>query len=210
MSIIDLEKSLSELHKELTRLLPAIPLAEKAIDTVEIAKAIPEKHQQLINELKTVFINPDELENEEFLNVYTRITNLLSELISVKEQIEEFIRDIVDLVEYLKNNDIPKKLEAVNFQLTGINNSLLTLQGQLNTIQSSINNISNTVDNIRQNSEVIITEIKNLENSTKQYFQNIDSKQNKHEKDLKMIKTILFVVCGLVITGTIAIILVLR
>ena len=210
MSIIELEKSLSELHKELVKLSPATELAAKAVETVNLAKAIPLKHQQLITELKSVFINPDELENKEFVNVYSNMNILLGELHEVKGSIIKYSKRITDLVEYLKNNDIPKKLEAINFQLTGINNSLLTLQGQLNTIQGSINNITNTVDNIKQNSEIIIADIKNFESSAKQNFQSIEKKQNKQEKDIKMIKTILLVICGLIVTGTIVIIFLLK
>ncbi len=221
MSMIELEKSLSELHKELARLSPAIKLAEKAVETIELAKAIPERHQQLIKELKAVFVNPDESEKKEFINVYTSIKKLLSELDNVKESIIEYGKKITDLVEYLKNNDIPKKLETINFQLTSINNSLLAVQGQLNGIQSSINNISNTVDNIRQNTDKIIVDVKNsresleekikaFENSTTQKFQEIAKRQDKQDKELKTLKTILFIICGLIVIGTIATIVVLK
>jgi len=221
MDIIELEKSLTELHKELARLSPAIKLAEKAVETIDLAKAIPERHQQLIKELKAVFVNPDESEKKEFVNVYTSIKKLLSELDKVKESIIEYEKKITDLVEYLKNNDIPKKLEAINFQLTSINNSLLAVQGQLNGIQSSINNISNTVDNIRQNTDKIIVDVKNskesleekikaFENSTTQKFQEIAKRQDMQDKELKTLKTILFIICGLIVIGTIATIIVLK
>ncbi|MBK7339567.1 MAG: hypothetical protein IPQ10_08115 [Saprospiraceae bacterium] len=221
MSIIELEKSLTELHKELARLSPAIKLAEKAVETIDLAKAIPERNQQLIKELKAVFVNPDESEKKEFVNVYTSIKKLLSELDEVKESISEYGNKITDLVEYLKNNDIPKKLEAINFQLTSINNSLLAVQGQLNGIQSSINNISNTVNNIKQNTDKIIVDVKNLkesfeekikafENSTTQKFQEIVKRQDKQDKELKTLKTLLFIICGLIVIGTIATIIVIK
>lgn len=221
MDIIELEKSLTELHKELARLSPAIKLAEKAVETIDLAKAIPERHQQLIKELKAVFVNPDESEKKEFVNVYTSIKKLLSELDKVKESIIEYGKKITDLVEYLKNNDVPKKLDAINFQLTSINNSLLAVQGQLNGIQSSINNISNKVDNIRQNTDKIIVDVKNskesleekikaFENSTTQKFQEIAKRQDKQDKELKTLKTILFIICGLIVIGTIATIIILK
>ncbi len=221
MSIIELEKSLSELHKELARLSPAIQLTEKAVETVDLAKSIPERHKQLIKELKAVFVNPDESEKKEFVNVYTTIKKLIDDLDEVKESIKENGKQITELVEYLKNNDIPKKLEAINFQLTSINNSLLAVQGQLNGIQNSINNISNTVDNIRQNTDKIIVDVKNskesleekikaFENSTTQKFQEIAKRQDKQDKELKTLKTILFIICGLIVIGTIATIVVLK
>lgn len=221
MSIIELEKSLSELHKELARLSPAIKLAEKAVETTDLAKAIPERHQKLIKELKAVFVNPDESEKKEFVNVYTSIKKLLDELDNVKESIKEYGKQITELVEYLKNNDIPKKLEAINFQLTSINNSLLAVQGQLNGIQTSLNSISNTVDSIRQNTDKILTDVKSskesleekikiFENSTTQKFQEIAKRQDKQDKELKTLKTILFIICGLIVIGTIAIIVVLK
>jgi chromosome segregation ATPase len=221
MSIIELEKSLSELHKELARLSPAIKLAEKAVETTDLAKAIPERHQKLIKELKAVFVNPDESEKKEFVNVYTSIKKLLDELDNVKESIKEYGKQITELVEYLKNNDIPKKLEAINFQLTSINNSLLAVQGQLNGIQTSQNSISNTVDSIRQNTDKILTDVKSskesleekiktFENSTTQKFQEIAKRQDKQDKELKTLKTILFIICGLIVIGTIAIIVVLK
>jgi len=203
MSIIDLEKSLSELHKELVRLTPATELAEKAVETVNLAKAIPARHQQLIKELKSVFINPDENERKEFVNVYSSISNLLGELHKIMEAINEFGKKISELVEYLKNNDIPKKLEAINFQLTSINNSLLAVQGQLNAIQTSLNSISNTVDNIRQNSEKILSEVKVFRES-------VEKRQDNQEKEIKTLKTILIIICGLIVIGSIATILVLK
>lgn len=221
MSIIELEKSLSELHKELARLSPAIKLAEKAVETTDLAKAIPERHQKLIKEIKAVFVNPDESEKKEFVNVYTSINKLLDELDNVKESIKEYGKQITELVEYLKNNDIPKKLEAINFQLTSINNSLLAVQGQLNGIQTSLNSISNTVDSIRQNIDKILTDVKSskesleekiktFENSTTLKFQEIAKRQDKQDKELKTLKTILFIICGLIVIGTIAIIVVLK
>src|SRR3954454_23604298 len=98
MSIIELEKSLSELHKELARLSPAIQLAEKAIETTDLAKAIPERHNKLITELKAIFINPEEIEKKEFVNVYSSITNLIIELDKVKESIIENGKEIAALV----------------------------------------------------------------------------------------------------------------
>ena len=221
MSIIELEKSLSELHKELARLSPAIKLAEKAVETTDLAKAIPERHQQHIKELKAVFVNPDESEKKEFVNVYTSIKKLFDELDNVEESIKEYSKQITELVEYLKNNDIPKKLEAINFQLTSINNSLLAVQGQLNGIQTSLNSISNTVDSIRQNTDKILTDVKSskesleekiktFENSTTLKFQEIAKRQDKQDKELKTLKTILFIICGLIVIGTIAIIVVLK
>jgi chromosome segregation ATPase len=221
MSIIELEKSLSELHKELTRLTPAITLAEKAVETIDLAKAIPERHQQLIKELKSVFINPDESEKKSFVNVYSTITNLLSELHKVEKSINEYGKKITDLVDYLKNNDIPKKLEAINFQLTGINNSLLTVQGQLNAIQISLNTITSTDDKIRQNTEKIVSDvktskesieekIKSFENSTAQKFQEVEKRHNTQDREIKTLKIILLIICGLIIIGTVATILVLK
>lgn len=40
--------------------------------------------------------------------MFIRITKLLGELDEVKESINEYGKRITDLVEYLKNNDIPK------------------------------------------------------------------------------------------------------
>ena len=221
MSIIELEKSLSELHKELARLTPAIKLAEKAVETADLAKAIPERHQQLIKELKSVFINPGESEKKEFVNVYSSITKLLGELDEVKQSINEYGKRISDLVEYLKNNDIPKKLEAINFQLTSINNSLLAVQGQLNAIQSSLNTIANTVDNIRQNTEKILVDVKNskesfeekikaFENSTTQKFQEVANRQDKQDKEIKLLKIIAIAIAVVSIVGTIVAILIFK
>lgn len=205
MTIIDLEKSLSELHQEIEKLIPAVKLAEKALECVEIAKAIPEKHLQLIEQIKSVFVNPDELKKKEFVNVYERITNLLTELNLVKEQLVEYCKKIIDLVEYLKNNDIPKKLEAINFQLTSINNSLLAVQGQLSSIQSALNSISSTVDNIRQNTEKIlfvlksfmddmdekIKSLQNVLNSISNTVGNIEQNTEKIIADVKLSKDFL-------------------
>lgn len=221
MSIIELEKSLSELHKELARLTPAIKLAEKAVETADLAKAIPERHQQLIKELKSVFINPAESHKNEFVNVYSSITKLLGELDKVKDSINEYGKRITDLVEYLKNNDIPKKLEAINFQLTSINNSLLAMQGQLNAIQGSLNNITNTVDNIRQNTEKILADVKYLkesleekvksfESSTIQRFQAVENHQDKQDKEMKLLKIIAIAIFFISIVGAIVTILVLK
>jgi chromosome segregation ATPase len=221
MDIIELEKSLTELHKELARLSPAIKLAEKAVETIDLAKAIPERHQQLIKELKAVFVNPDESEKNEFVNVYTSIKKLLSELDKVKESIIEYEKKITDLVEYLKNNDVPKKLDAINFQLTSINNSLLAVQGQLNAIQSSLNTITNTVDNIRQNTEKILVDVKNskesleekikvFENSTTQKFQEVANRQDKQDREIKLLKIIAIAIAVVSTVGTIVAILIFK
>lgn len=212
MSIIELEKSLSDLHKELTRLTPALKLAEKAVETVELAKAIPERHKQLIKELKSVFVNPEESDKEEYVNVYTCITNLLTELEVVKNTINKYVNRIYNLIQYLENNDIPKKLESINFQLTNLNNSLLSLQEQINTVQSTLIVISNLVNEIKQNSEKILVDVNNLkeelkdkikkiENVTLQKFHDIESRLDKQDKVLKTIKSILLIICGLIVIG---------
>jgi len=150
MDIIELEKSLSELHKELARLSPAIKLAEKAVETTDLAKAIPERHQQLIKELKAVFVNPDESEKKEFVNVYTSIKKLQDEIIKENSILKELVQKISELTRYLQDNDIPKKLDAINFQLTGISNSLLSIQNLLTSL-------SNLAETIKRNSENIIS-----------------------------------------------------
>jgi predicted type IV restriction endonuclease len=97
----------------------------------------------------------------------------------------------------------------------------LAVQGQLNGIQTSQNSISNTVDSIRQNTDKILTDVKSskesleekiktFENSTTQKFQEIAKRQDKQDKELKTLKTILFIICGLIVIGTIAIIVVLK
>lgn len=214
MPIIELEKSLTKLHKELARLSPAIELAEKAVETTNLARAIPERHQQLINQLRAIFISPEDADNPEFVNVYSSIINLINELNRIKEDFIELEKSISNFIDYLRNNDIPNKLEAINFQLMGINNSLLAVQGQLNGIQNSINNVGNTVDNIWQNTVQIIADvgtskeslvegIKSFENATLSKFLEVEKRQDKQDKEIKLLKIIAISIAIISIVGTI-------
>jgi len=176
MSIIEIEKSLNELHQELQKLLPATKLAEKAVESVEIAKSIPEKHKKLIDELKSVFIDPNELEKEDFVNVYSKINRLLIELNQVKNSMDQLTIDLKEIVKQLE--DIPQSFD-------GIIKRLHEISGK----------ISEVYDQIHRLEDKLIPFIKNSENG----FQNIEKQLDIQNKKILEVKS--SVLMAIIISG---------
>jgi len=85
-------------------------------------------------------------------------------------------------------DNLVKTLEGVDFpdRLAAIDNNIKTVQSALNDAKQSIENKATDNQNI------------------------ILQKLNNQDKEIKLIKTVLFIICGLIIFGTVATILMLR
>jgi len=103
-------------------------------------------------------------------------------LVETKRLLEQY-RKIVEATD-----NLIKTLEGVDFpdRLAAIDNNIKTVQSALNDAKQSIENKATDNQNI------------------------ILQKLNNQDKEIKLLKTVLFIICGLIIFGTVATILMLR
>jgi predicted RNA-binding protein Jag len=108
-----------------------------------------------------------------------------------------------------------KEVAKLNSAVEHINQSKLVAEKAVETsaqLQTSfathLESVTNNVESILQPHKALI---KATENLTK-IISEIDfpTRLDNHEKELKMIKTLLFVVCGLIVIGTVATIFILK
>lgn len=148
-------EALETLHKELDKLAPALKHVESAMEVTKTVKLIPEKHLELINQIRnidesyktdlakqfSVAIESVKLGNtsmiSELNNILKKIEIHHSKVESLTKQIEEYHTT------FLKVN-FPDRLDKVDITTSGINIGVQNLQ-------TSLMNTSTLIQETRKN-----------------------------------------------------------
>lgn len=140
-------------------------------------------YKQYISELKQntqIQINDGVLKFETTGNQID--TTNKEKLIETKRLLEQY-KKIVEATDSLV-----KTLEGVDFP-----NRLAAIDNNIKAVQSALNDAKQSIENkVTDNQNIILQRL------------------NHQDKEIKLLKTVLFVICGLIILGTVATILVLR
>ena len=92
-----------------------------------------------------------------------------------------------------------------------IQNTDTKFQSLTEQVNSSKENLSKTVsEKFSEQAAQSKSSFENLSNSLKESISQVNLRQDKQDKEIKTLKTILFIICGLIIIGTVATILVLK
>ncbi len=177
--------SLSNIHKEFSKHLQSI---EKSLSDAN------EKHQkQLTKEIQesTKKINDaTELLSKSNSTFEKQIKNLLSEYSGLGDATAALI----------------KKIESVDFP-----SRLSTIDKNIQSVNSALNEAKQSIEKKQSENQLTLlkrldaVESKNVENHTA-LIQRLD----QQDKVIKLLKTVLFVICGLIVIGTVATIFVLK
>jgi len=109
------------------------------------------------------------------------------------------------------DNEVAKLNSAVEH----INQSKLVAEQAVKTSEKLQTSFATHLEGVTNNVESILQPHKALINATESLTKTISdidfpTRLDNHEKELKMIKTLLFVVCGLIVIGTLATIFILK
>lgn len=177
--------SLSNIHKEFSKHLQSI---EKSLSDAN------EKHQkQLTKEIQesTKKINDaTELLSKSNSTFEKQIKNLLSEYSGLGDATAALI----------------KKIESVDFP-----SRLSTIDKNIQSVNSALNEAKQSIEKKQSENQLTLlkrldaVESKNVENHTA-LIQRLD----QQDKVIKLLKTVLFVICGLIVIGTVATIFALK
>ncbi len=163
-------KALEALRKELDKLEPAIKHVETAQQVTETVKNIPQKHIDLINEvkesdfkhkgeLKELFTKELEIitvENKKITDSNVEIQKLIKTDLEIIGKLKETVSLFLDRVDKV---NFPERLDKMDATISGIMTAVQSIQGRLDLLER------NLTDRLKDNQELqkdMKLEIKNL------------------------------------------------
>ena len=130
--------ALEELHQELNKLEPAIKHIEAAQQVILTAKGIPQKHLELINDLKELFSQ----ELKVIADENKKNSKTTSDLqVEVKKEIEELakLRQVVALFhDKVIQINFPERLDKVDANIAGIMAAIQSTQSRLDNVERNL------------------------------------------------------------------------
>lgn len=149
-------EALESLHQELNKLEPAIKHIETAQQVTETVKVIPQKHLELINELKNEF----EKEIKRLTNESESIGNTTKELQkTVKSEIESVgqLRDAIkSFHDKIVQINFPERLDKIDATVAGIMAAIQSTQSRLDNIERNLSDKLKDLTERQKESQVAI------------------------------------------------------
>ena len=141
--------ALESLHREIEKLEPAIKHVEMALHVTQTVKDIPQKHIDLISEIKNNDANHKaELKTlfEQELSIFTQENKRLQQITSeIQQQIlleqesltklKETIQSFHDRIEKI---NFPERLDKLDANLAGIMSAVQAIQGRLDIVERNL------------------------------------------------------------------------
>lgn len=166
--------ALENLEHELSKLEPAIKHVETALLITETVKGIPQKHVQLLNEVKD---NDDRHKSELkelFEKELTGITDENRRLSNITSEILKMAENELEALDKLKNTikSFHDRVEGINFP-----EKLDKLDANVAGIMAAIQSVQSRLDSLERN---IIDRLKDGADRQKEAFENFKIIQNTH------------------------------
>jgi DNA repair exonuclease SbcCD ATPase subunit len=141
--------ALESLHREIEKLEPAIKHVEMALHVTQTVKDIPQKHIDLISEIKNNDANHKaELKTliEQELSIFTQenkrlqlITSEIQQQILLEQEsltkLKETIQSFHDRIEKI---NFPQRLDKLDANLAGIMSAVQAIQGRLDIVERNL------------------------------------------------------------------------
>lgn len=182
--------ALDSLHRELEKLEPAIKHVETAQLVTQIVKEIPQKHIELLKEIK----DDDSKFKGELKDIFTKDLSSIADenrkLEKTTAEIQKQVKSEQDSLATLKNKvqafhdkieliQFPERLDKVDANVAGIMAAVQSIQSRIDTVER---NISDRLKEMR-------SEIKDgqaaINNTLKQSFSEISNGQNESQKAIQ-------------------------
>lgn len=182
--------ALESLHKELEKLEPAIKHVESAQLVTQIVKEIPQKHINLLAEIKS----DDSRHKGELKEIFTKDLSLIADenhkLEKTTSEIQKQVKLEQDALAALKDKiqafhdkveriNFPERLDKVDANVAGIMAAVQSIQSRLDTVER---NLSDKLKEIR--SEVKETR-DDINSKVKQSFSDLTNRQLESQKAIE-------------------------
>ena len=204
-------EKLKDLQDELEKVAAAVKHIDEASKVAKTASDILKKIPELLTELKVV-----EVEHRKDLQkdlkgkidvIEKQLQSLLIELKDKAKQLSQVIEEtkkleksITDYFAEIRKISFPERLDKIDNQISSINIGVGNLQTAIQTSQTKIDAINSALNETKQSITKKQTDNQEL----------LIQRLNHHDKEMKLLKTVLFIVCGLIVIGTVSIIFVLK
>jgi chromosome segregation ATPase len=182
--------ALESLHKELEKLEPAIKHVETAVEVTRIVKEIPQKHINLLAEIKSDDVRHKGELKEIFTKDLSSIADENRKLEKTTSEIQKQVKLEQDALAALKDKvqafhdrveriNFPERLDKVDANVAGIMAAVQSIQSRLDTVERNLSEKMKEIRSEFKESHAII-------NSTmKQSFSDISSRQIESQKAIE-------------------------
>jgi len=179
--------ALESLHKELEKLEPAIKHVETAVEVTRIVKEIPQKHINLLAEIKSDDVRHKGELKEIFTKDLSSIADENRKLEKTTSEIQKQVKLEQDALAALKDKvqafhdrveriNFPERLDKVDANVAGIMAAVQSIQSRMDTVER---NLSDRLKEMRSE----FKEAQNSINSSlKQSFSEIANRQLESQK----------------------------
>ena len=208
-------KALEALRKELDKLEPAIKHVETAQQVTETVKNIPQKHIDLINEvkesdskhkgeLKELFTKELEIitvENKKITDSNVEIQKLIKTDLEIIGKLKETVSLFLDRVDKV---NFPERLDKMDATISGIMTAVQSIQGRLDIVERNITDrLKDSADFQKEMKSSLQTSI---DNSTKVLKSSLEQNKAVQEATAKKQQTNTYITWAIIIIGIIVII----
>lgn len=162
--------ALESLHREIEKLEPAIKHVETAQQVTQTVKAIPQKHVELLQEvksndakhkeeLKALFAKELSGFTEENKKLQKTTTEIQQQVKLEQEALTKLKEKVQSFYERVEKINFPERLDKVDTNIFGITDSIKSIQMNLNNVERNITNKLHEIKDFQ-------IETKNLLNQT--------------------------------------------
>jgi DNA repair exonuclease SbcCD ATPase subunit len=202
-------QALEALRQELDKLEPAIKHVETAQQVTETVKNIPQKHLELLKEVKqNDSKHKDELKDL-FSNELTSITSENKKLAKNNEEIQKLIKEDLEIISKLKETvslfldrvdrvNFPERLDKIDANVAGIMAAIQSVQSRLDGLER---NISDRLKDVMEQQKEMRSSLQTTLEQNKTTLQALLDTSTKKQQ------TNSYITWGLIVLGIIAIIL---
>jgi archaellum component FlaC len=130
--------ALEDLHKELNSLAPAIEHIQTAQQVTQTVKDIPNRHIELLNDLKALFEKELIQITEENKKVSKTTSDLQVEIKKELEEISKLHKVVNSFYDKVVQINFPERLDKVDANVAGIMAAIQSTQSRLDNIERNL------------------------------------------------------------------------
>jgi chromosome segregation ATPase len=160
-------KALETLHREIEKLEPAIKHVETAQQVTQIVKAIPQKHVELLQEVKSNDAkHKDELKNlfakelsgftEENKKLQKTTTEIQQQVKLEQEALAKLKETVQSFHERVEKINFPERLDKLDANVAGIMAAIQSVQSRLDGLERNIADRLRDMQDYQKESRVIL------------------------------------------------------
>lgn len=163
--------ALDSLHREIEKLEPAIKHVETAQQVTQIVKAIPQKHVELLQEVKSNDAkHKDELKNlfakeifgftEENKKLQKTTTEIQIQVKLEQEALSRLKETVQSFYERVEKINFPERFDKLDVNISGIISAEKAIQGRLDMVEMHVSDwLKDINDYQKETREILINEL---------------------------------------------------